>query len=131
MYVCMYVCMHACMHVCMYVCSRSRAPPSGRGHCPFAFNRFFCSFTSLVLIGTSLGVSLPPPRLGLLRLLSPVFCPPSSPFPHFKPLGHIRRHCCSHQQQFSPVTPSPPSVRVSSLLIPSREASQLVSNPHA
>ena len=36
------------------------------------FNRFFCSFTSLVLIGTSLGVSSPPPRSGLLRLLSPV-----------------------------------------------------------
>ena len=79
--------------------TRDRAPPSGRIHCPSVFNRFFCSFTSLVLVGTYLVVSSPPPRSGLLRVLRPF-----SPFPHFKP------HSSHTGLPTAPLLPTPAAV---------------------
>ena len=93
--------------------SCSRAPPSERIHCPFSIA--FCSFTSRVLMhwhfsgcfftAASFGPSSSVvARPHLSRTSSHIRLTP----------GHLRRHCYPHQQQFSPISPSPPSVRIPS-----------------
>ena len=109
--------------------SRSRAPPSGRVHCPFAFNRFLSSFTS----SFSLALLWAFFYRRLVRTFF-VFCRPPSPFLQFKPhSSHTRSHTV-------PLLPTPAAVFTDHpfpafcpyiLSLVSKEASRLVSNPLA